>query len=288
MAARWIVTGSGGLLGRHLLQVIPAHGGHVVGVDRRESVVPAPYEYHQIDLETDDFSKIVSAGDIVIHSAAIPGLSAEVTELDVLRKNLASTASVAFAAGAAGATCLVYVSSQSAYGLSYSGAVSKPAYLPIDEDHPCMPVDGYSLSKLLGERLVEAAGLRWGFRTRAIRLPVVWDPNQAEFHITKRLSDPAQGARSNWAYVDVRDASEGVYLAAINKTEGHVLANLGASAPFSVNDIQNTARDAYGNIPGIGTLDPTRPVYSIDRATTLFGYRPRWHWSNSSIEELGV
>jgi len=87
--------------------------------------------------------------EAVVHLAAIPGLKAcEEQPLEAVSVNVYGTRQVLETAVELGVRRLVYASTAAVYGA--------PRHLPVDEDHPLKPLNLYGVSKLAGEKLVEA------------------------------------------------------------------------------------------------------------------------------------
>ena len=80
--------------------------------------------------------------------------------------NVAMTNNVLAAARHAGVKKIVCGSSLAIYGLYYPLTALQPDYLPVDEEHPLRPQDPYGLSKLVGEKLCDAASSKMVCRSR--------------------------------------------------------------------------------------------------------------------------
>jgi UDP-glucose 4-epimerase len=288
MTGRVVVTGSAGLLGRRIVERFAAEGWTVVGVDAAapRSVEPGITTCHAVDLSAvPDLAGLFEGTDAVVHAAAIPDLGRGVSEAAVLARNVAATSHVLFGAAAAGVRRLVFVSSQSVLGLSRGPDLVRPVRLPIDEDHPCRPRDGYALSKKTGEEIAALVAARHGIGVASLRLPVVWDPDGFAAHVSKRLGDPAQAARSNWAYVDARDAATGVFLAATRPLDGHRVFNIAAAGAFCDEPLDRLVLRHYGPIPSTLDLDGNPALFSPDRARREIGFAPRFEWTPAGIRD---
>lgn len=284
------MSGASGLLGRRLVERFVADGWFVTGLDRGPfPLLPyAPDEHHGIDLSAPhDLAPLLAGTDVLIHAAAIADLGRGYSEEDVLALNTATTARLLFAAVRAGVRRVVYISSQSVLGLSRGPDLVPPSYLPIDEAHPVRPRDGYALSKKLGEDLLALLCLRDGLTGIAIRLPVVWEADHFSEHVGKRIGDPQQAARSNWAYVDARDAAQGVALAAAVPAGGYQLFNIAAEHAFCERSLSELVAEYYGRLQCRIALDGSPSLFSAERAMEALGYRPRYRWSHSAILDSG-
>lgn len=289
MAARRIlVTGSSGLLGRHVVAALVAAGHHVHAVDRAPFAGPAePAEATVADLATwEGLAEALEAVDTVVHLAAIPNLDTDPEDV-VYRTNVGLAARIAFAAIAARVERFVYASSQTVLGQSLAPRVMAPDRLPVDETHPLVPREGYGLSKLAGEGLAALVAERLGIGAFALRLPVVWAPENFAGHTAKRLGNPEQGAKSLWAYIDARDAGAAFLAAVTAEAHGFEALQVGADRPFAA-DVRALADTWYPDVPRARTLAAQTPVFAIDRAAAAIGYRPRYRWHADGIEDTAT
>ena len=55
-----------------------------------------------------------------------------------------------------------------------------PEYLPIDENHLCLPTETYGLSKVLGEEICQMFHRAYGIEIIALRYCWVWFPEQID------------------------------------------------------------------------------------------------------------
>src|SRR6185436_16056186 len=78
-----------------------------------------------------------------------------------------------------------------------------PAYLPIDENHPCAPQDCYGLSKQVMEDIARSFSARCGMVTVLIRAPWLVSPEELEQLIKSGGRTPGRFAL--YHYVDARD-----------------------------------------------------------------------------------
>jgi nucleoside-diphosphate-sugar epimerase len=105
-------------------------------------------------------------------------------ERELAATNIAGTASLLRALEGTG-TRLVLGSSASVYG--------SPGRLPIDEAHPCAPVNAYGTTKLAAEQLAA----RHGAGVVIARVFNVVGPGQSEDHVCGRLASRQRGPESD-------------------------------------------------------------------------------------------
>lgn len=283
-----LVTGGAGLLGRHVVEALLAAGHDVHMVDLRPigRSLAAGFRETIADLLTwDGLDAAIGQSDAIVHLAAIPNFDNDPEEA-VYRVNTSLAARVSFATiRVGGVRRFVYASSQTALGLPLAPDFVVPDFVPVDESHPDRPREGYGLSKLAGEQLCELVSQRLSIPSLAIRLPVVWAPDSFSCHVAKRTGDPVQAAKSLFAYVDARDAAEAFVLALGSSWDGFQMVHVAADRPFADREAQQLVAEHFGGATHKRRLEPDTPLFAIDKARRLLGYRPRFRWSEAGIVE---
>jgi nucleoside-diphosphate-sugar epimerase len=188
---RVLITGGTGLIGKATVERLLHNGHDVRVVDLKPDGEIKGAEYIQGNiLEYDDLLQHMRGCDAVIHLAAIrapilaPGH-------EVFQVNVAGTFNVFEAAAASGIRRVVQASSINAFGNFYSIVELEPQYLPMDEAHPRLTTDPYSLSKQMDEDIGEYYWRREGISSVALRFPAVY----------------VQGYTESDAYLQKRDAT---------------------------------------------------------------------------------
>ncbi len=265
MNRRHLITGAQGLVGRHLAAHIlgadpaatvlgigrsPRADGfftHAVTACGRPRRAPVPhairrwlatgrYRYEPISLSDADSLRGAVAKfrpDCVYHLAsalhAAPGP-------ELASTNIEGTVSLVRALDGAGAR-LVLGSSASVYGT--------PRRLPLDEAHPCAPVNAYGATKLAAERVaLDRAG-----DVVIARIFNVVGPGQSEEHVCGRFAAQLAGARRGAPmtlatgplgptrdFIDVRDVAAALLLAAERAEPGSAF-NVASGVEISVRDV---------------------------------------------------
>ncbi len=148
--ARVVVTGGSGKAGRAVVRELLEHGDEVLSVDLVRSP-ELPCEQIQADLtDLGQAAEVLRGADAVVHLAAIPAPGLRPDEL-TFRVNTTSTYNVFSAAPMLGLGRVVWASTETILGLPFER--ERPAYAPIDEEHPAYPEFSYALSKLLAEEM---------------------------------------------------------------------------------------------------------------------------------------
>jgi UDP-glucuronate 4-epimerase len=184
---RYLVTGSAGFIGSHLLDALSSAGHEVVGVDCfTDYYDPAEKERNasgrevlRLDLAVDPLD--LDGVDGVFHLAGQPGVRSfgDVFAL-YLRRNLLATQRVFEAAAGAGVR-VVFASSSSVYGDAES--------YPTPEDATPRPISPYGLTKLGCEHLADAYARGFGLDAVVLRYFTVYGPRQRPDMFLRRVCE---------------------------------------------------------------------------------------------------
>lgn len=284
-AMRIIVTGSSGLLGRHVGARLVAAGHAVTGIDR---VALPQAQWHQVSADLTDLglaAQLVRGCDCVVHIASIPrplGLA----DAEVFRTNMALTYNVTEAACLGGVDRIVYASSVSVLGYPFGKRFTPPEFLPLDAGHPAAPQDSYGLSKWLGEEIVDAAVRRGDLSAVSLRMPWIQTPHSFRAEVGPRRKT-AEAARDLWAYLDARDAAEAFALAAVWGGSGHLRVYLSAEDSFSECPSAELLRTAFPDTPLRRPLERHESLIDTTPAAEALGFRARYSWRGYDRELAG-
>ncbi|WP_082462012.1 NAD(P)-dependent oxidoreductase [Agromyces sp. Leaf222] len=284
---RVIVTGSAGRLGRSVAAGLAASGHQVVGVDRTTADL-AGVDERRVDLidalATQRLFDEVRP-DAVVHLAGI-AVPFSAPERRILMTNTALVHTVLAAAVEAGVERVLAASSPTVLG--YSAPTWHADRLPLDEATTPEPANAYALSKLVIEQTVQmfartSPGAFGFFRPCYVISPEEWAgaPTQQGHTLEQRLADPALAAVSLFNYLDARDAADfvGAWLdapAELIDGEGFFVGAADALAVHQVADLWREFAPSIGE--AADALGHGRPVFAIDKAERLLGWRPERTW----------
>ena len=159
-----LITGSSGQLGSYLVESIPDS----IGLD----IKPSKYTKLVWDLRKEP-AEILKDYEIdsIIHAAAQVSVvkSVEAPLYDA-ENNIMATIKLLEFARKHDVEQFIYISSAAVYG--------EPKYLPIDEEHPTVPMSPYGLSKLTGEQYALLYANLYGLHVASIRPFNIFSPRQ--------------------------------------------------------------------------------------------------------------
>jgi nucleoside-diphosphate-sugar epimerase len=286
-----LVTGSAGRLGRSVVTMLAASGHEVIGVDRAPGTPRDAADTLPADLTDLGEAHSVIARfrpGAVVHLAAI-AVPFGRTDATTFRVNTQLAFNVCAAAVALDVPKLVVASSPTVMGYGAPGGWT-PSYLPLDEDHPTLPWNVYSLSKLVAEQTMRtfaraAAGTRMAaFRPCFVVAPEEWEgaPTQSGHTLRERLDRPEIGSASLFNYLDARDAGEFVHalLARLPELEhnGEVFF-AGAGDALAREPLAELLPRFFPQTKGpAAALTGTAPAFSSAKAGRLLGWTAKRGW----------
>lgn len=184
---RWLVTGSAGFIGSHLLESLLSSGQTVVSLDNfatghrhnleqvRARVGEEAWARHRfVEGDIADSTTCASACqgiDVVLHQAALGSVPRSIKDpLATHRANATGFINMLVAAKDAGVRRFVYAASSSTYGDSQA--------LPKVESVIGRPLSPYAVTKYLNELYADVFGRCYGLATIGLRYFNVFGPRQ--------------------------------------------------------------------------------------------------------------
>ena len=157
-----LVTGAGGFIGSHLVEMLVSEGADVralvhynsrndwAQMQRVPAEIAAAVEIHTGDIRDPFFvNRVVAGTDVVFHLAAlIPIPYSYVAPSEFVDTNVKGTLNVLEAVRSHGIERMVHTSTSETYGTAI--------YTPIDEHHPLQGQSPYSASKIGADKLAES------------------------------------------------------------------------------------------------------------------------------------
>lgn len=292
-----MVTGGAGFIGSHICHRLLEEGHEVIALDNFDPYYPPVLKRRNIEplLSGKRFElvegdvrdrrlvrKTIEQGvDYVFHYAARAGVRTSVqdpfTTHDV---NTTGLLSILEACLNSGVKKIINASSSSVYG--------KVKYLPIDEDHPTIPVSPYGVSKLAAEHYCRVYSEIHRLKIISLRLFTVYGPRMRPDLAISIFTEKSLGNLSieilgsgdktrDFTYID--DVVE-ANLLAIEKGEGGFF-NIGSGARISIMDLAKTIVQSIGGISDIVCMAPQvgdaqHTWASIGKASAELGYDPQY------------
>ena len=283
-----LVTGAAGLLGRHVVRDLLAHGHQVRGLDRHRADEDISWHIGDVT-STDLVARAVAGADAVMHIAAIPNIWSGDGQT-IMRVNLLGTYTVLDAAEAAGIKRIVFCSSDSVAGYTVrEGRMLAPRYAPLDLDHPLLATDPYAISKVAGEDLARAYALR-GMSVVALRPVFVAYPDMAG-EIVARAGDPdnyrgpmvggpsSAGGGPLHHHIDPRDLARAFRLGVERQMAPGEFERFYLSAQVTLSPeptLERLRRLHGGSVdirnPDVYAKQPFAPLYDLTHAAEKLGF----------------
>lgn len=274
---RVLVTGAGRFLGGHIARRLAEGGFDVVAATRTSPIVPpeaaaAARRFHTVSVD-------LARGALLPHTEAIVHTAATAAWTDVsidqmLTDNVLATQGLVRHAIATNASAFVFFSSISAFG-----TIRAPV---LREAEPCVNVDAYGLTKLLGEKLLEnSAG---SLPSLSIRLPAVIGRGSKGNWPSECLRKLKAGEPFDYFNPEARfnnvvhehDVAALVAAALERGLGGADMVIIGAAGQATIAEAVGLLVDTTGSSSPVTIQASDRGAFLIDsgKAERLFGFAP--------------
>jgi NAD dependent epimerase/dehydratase len=310
MGKRVLVTGAGGFIGSHLVELLVREGHDVRAflrynsrddrgqIDRLPGDVARAIEVHRGDLKDPEaVRKAVEGRDWVFHLGALIAIPYSYQNpLDVVQTNVIGTAHLLDACrGNPALERVVLTSTSEVYGTAQ--------YVPIDEKHPLRGQSPYAASKIGSDALGESYHRSFGLPVAILRPFNTFGPRQSARAIiptiiSQALSRPkirlgSLDPRRDLTYV--KDTAAGfVAIAGSDAAIGRVV-NIGRGDDLTIGELVERIGRLLGRSIEVETdASRVRPAASeVGRllagtalARSLFGWEPRYTLDDALAETI--
>jgi dTDP-glucose 4,6-dehydratase len=289
---RCLVTGAGGFIGSHLVEMLRDDGADVRALVRYTSTGGTGWLADSSDFEVvhgdvrdpDQMRSAVEGCDTVFHLAALIGIPySYVSPRQNLEVNAGGTLNLLEAARAAGVRRFVHTSTSEVYGTAQT--------VPITEAHPLVGQSPYSASKIAADQITASYFRTFGVPAVTVRPFNTFGPRQSMRAViptivtqalwSARLRLGALHTTRDFTYV--RDTAAGFVAAALaDGVEGEVF-NLGHGRDISIGDLAASIAGIVGRELAIDTeevrvrpeaSEVERLVADTRRARARLGWQP--------------
>lgn len=289
---RILFTGGAGKAGKHAVSYLIGKGHQVLnldkqpldlpGVDNRIADITDAGHMHDVMQSYANFGELqpgtgTPAFDAVVHFAAVPRILVT-GDNECYRTNVMGTYNVIDAALKAGIKKVIFASSETAYGICFWDGEKKPDYLPIDEDHPTVPMDSYAMSKVVNEATARSFQARSGADIYGLRINNVIEPHEYRAHFPDYIADPKTRLRNIFAYIDARDLGQMVECCLQTDGLGFEVFNVSNDDHSVAATSDELIQEFYAGVPLQKDIGPNETFYANDKAKRLLGFRPEHHW----------
>ena len=273
-----LITGAAGLIGKEVTKGLVAAGHDVLATDLVKDDLSPAQKFVVGDLVSDDFiSQLDFHCDAIVHLGSIPRPGIESDE-KVLHNNVMGTYHVFANAVENNVPLVIYASSLSIYGFAWSTGTS-PDYVPVDEKHPLYHFESYALSKEVNERSADM----WANRSKTafvgLRIPHT-HTNLVFTELAQKMRERdkailEQGAKIFWAYLDLRDAVQGILTVIDKGAQGSKTYNFAAPDTYAPKPTREMMAEFHPTSKIASSLSGYDSIIDCSEWHADFGYEPQ-------------
>ena len=273
-----LITGAAGLIGKEVTKGLVAAGHDVLATDLVKDDLSPAQKFVVGDLVSDEFiSQLDFHCDAIVHLGSIPRPGIESDE-KVLHNNVMGTYHVFANAVENNVPLVIYASSLSIYGFAWSIGTS-PDYVPVDEKHPLYHFESYALSKEVNERSADM----WANRSKTafvgLRIPHT-HTNLVFTELAQKMRERdkailEQGAKIFWAYLDLRDAVQGILTVIDKGAQGSKTYNFAAPDTYAPKPTREMMAEFHPTSKIASSLSGYDSIIDCSEWHADFGYEPQ-------------
>jgi len=274
-----LLTGASGLIGKEVAKGLVSAGYEVLATDLVKDELSPAQSFVVGDLVSSDFiSQLDFSCDAIVHLGSIPrpGIASDET---VLHNNVIGTYHVFASAAEKKVPLVVYASSLSIYGYAWSTGTS-PDYVPVDEKHPLYHFESYALSKEINERSADMWANRSETAFVGLRFPHTHtEALFAEMAQKMREEDKEileQGAKIFWAYLDLRDAVQGIITVIKRGAKGSKTYNFAAPDTYAHRPTREMMAEFHPTSKIASSISGYDSIIDCSQWISDFGYEPQY------------
>ena len=282
-----LITGAAGLIGKEVTKGLVAAGHDVVATDLVKDDLSPAQKFVVGDLVSADFiSQRDFRCDAIVHLGSIPrpGIASDET---VLHNNVMGTYHVFASAVENNVPLVIYASSLSIYGIAWSTGTS-PDYVPVDEKHPLRHFESYALSKEVNERSADMWANRSETAFVGLRFPHTHTQEVfAEMAQKMREGDKEileQGAKIFWAYLDLRDAVQGILTVLKKGAQGSKTYNFAAPDTYAPRPTREMMAEFHPTSKIISALSGYGSIIDCTEWSSVYGYDPQYLFKRENVK----
>ena len=283
-----LITGSAGLIGREVTKALVEQGFEVLATDRVKHDSSPAKNFVVGDLESGEFvSSLDFACDAIVHLGSIPSPVHDSDE-KVFDNNVMGTYHVFASAVENNVPLVIYASSLSIYGMAWSGPWTSPDYVPVDEKHPLHHFESYALSKEVNERSADM----WANRSETAFVGFRFPHTHTNLEFTEmakrmREGDKAtlqQGAKIFWAYLDLRDAVQGILTVLGKGGQGSKTYNFAAPDTYAPRPTREMMAEFHPTSKIAASLSGYDSIIDCSQWRSDYGYEPQYLLKRDTIK----
>jgi nucleoside-diphosphate-sugar epimerase len=282
-----LITGAAGLIGKEVTKGLVAAGHDVVATDLVKDDLSPAQKFVVGDLVSADFiSQLDFRCDAIVHLGSIPrpGIASDET---VLHNNVIGTYHVFATAVENNVPLVIYASSLSIYGIAWSTGTS-PDYVPVDEKHPLRHFESYALSKEVNERSADMWANRSDTAFVGLRFPHTHTHSVfAEMAVKMSEGDKEileQGAKIFWAYLDLRDAVQGILTVIEKGAHGSKTYNFAAADTYAHRPTREMMAEFHPTSKIAASLSGYDSIIDCSQWRSDYGYEPQYLLKRDAIK----
>ena len=273
-----LITGAAGLIGKEVTKGLVAAGHDVLATDLVKDDLSPAQKFVLGDLVSADFiSQLDFHCDTIVHLGSIPrpGIASDET---VLHNNVIGTYHVFASAVENNVPLVIYASSLSIYGFAWSTGTS-PDYVPVDEKHPLHHYESYALSKEVNERSADMWANRSETAFVGLRIPHT-HTNLVFTELAQKMRERdkailEQGAKIFWAYLDLRDAVQGILTVIDKGAQGSKTYNFAAPDTYAPKPTREMMAEFHPTTKIASSLSGYDSIIDCSEWHADFGYEPQ-------------